>query len=131
MAEFQEIPVIELARHMPGFPEDERFTLVRLDDDAVLCEFRSLDHDDLRFLVVTTGLFFSDYEPEISDEDVAALDLESAEDALVLLVLNPGRSLEQTTANLVAPLVVNTRNRRALQVVLDDRRHPIAAPLLG
>ncbi|WP_239460156.1 flagellar assembly protein FliW [Nocardioides daejeonensis] len=131
MSDVPEIPVIEMVRPMPGFSDDQQFALVRLDEDGTLCEFRSITHDDLRFLVVTPGVFFAGYAPEITDEDVAALELAGPEEALVLVVLNAGMSLEQTTGNLVAPIIVNTVNRRALQVVLDDRRHPIAAPLLG
>ncbi|MFS3127076.1 flagellar assembly protein FliW [Nocardioides sp. Bht2] len=128
--EVPELPVIELVRPMPGFSDDLRFTLVRLDDDGTLCELRSLEHADLRFLVVSAGLFFADYAPEISDEDALALDLTRAEDALVLVLLNPGDSLESTTANLLAPVVVNTNSLKAAQVVLDDRRHSLATPLV-
>ncbi|MDT0200821.1 flagellar assembly protein FliW [Nocardioides sp. AE5] len=126
-----DIPVLELARPMPGFDGDQRFALVRLDDDGTLCELRSLDHEDLRFLVITPGQFFADYEPVIDDEDANLLGLTSAEEALVLLVLTPGDSLASTTANLVAPVVVNTTNLRAAQVILDEDRHPIAAPLVA
>ena len=45
-----DIPVIELAHPMPGFPDDARFALVRLDDDGVLHGFRSLDSEDLQFV---------------------------------------------------------------------------------
>lgn len=128
--EIPEIPVIELVRPMPGFSDDLRFTLVRLDDEGTLCELRSLTHPDLRFLVVSAGQFFGDYAPEISDDDARALELERSEDALVLVLLTPGETLEATTANLLAPVVVNTTTLRAAQIVLDDRRHPLAAPLV-
>ncbi len=115
-----ELPVIELSRPMPGFPAETSFALVRLDDDGTLCAFRSLSRDDLRFLVVHPAPFFPDYAPVLADEDADLLDLTAAEDALVLVVLTPGASLEATTANLVAPIIVNTANRRAVQVVLND-----------
>src|SRR3546814_18948996 len=94
----------------------------------MLCELRSLDHEDLRFRVITPGQFFDDYEPVLGDEDVNLLGLTSAEEALVLLVLKPGESLASTTANLVAPLVVNTTHRRAAQVSLADSRNAPAPP---
>src|SRR3546814_19769850 len=94
----------------------------------MLCELRSLDHEDLRFRVITPGQFFDDYEPVLGDEDVNLLRLPSAEEALVLLVLKPGESLDSTTANLVAPIVVHPTNRRAPQVILDASRTPPHAP---
>lgn len=126
-----DIPVIELAHPMPGFPDDARFALVRLDDDGVLHGFRSLDSEDLQFVVVPPAPFFPDYAPEIGDDVVTELGIvpEAAGDVLVLLVVRAGASLADTTVNLRAPLVVNPVTRRASQVILDDADLPLAAPL--
>jgi flagellar assembly factor FliW len=126
-----EIPVIELVQPMPGFPDRTRFTLVQLDEDGVLCALRSLDDPDLRFLVVSPVSFFPDYEPVVDDLAVAELGITTAEDVLVLLVVTAGDSLTSTTANLLAPVLVNTGTRRALQVILDDPDLAIATPLVA
>lgn len=128
-----DIPVIELAHPMPGFPDDARFALVRLDDDGVLHEFRSLDSSDLQFVVVPPAPFYPDYALDLDDETAAELGIDetSAADVLVLLVVRAGASLAETTVNLRAPLVVNPATRRASQVILDDAELPIAAPLVA
>jgi flagellar assembly factor FliW len=126
-----EIPVIDLVHPLPGFPDARRFALVQLDDDGVLCQLRSLDDPSLRFLVVPPVSFFPDYAPVVSDDVVDDLEITSADDVIVLLVLNAGDSLDTTTANLMAPVVVNTATRRASQVILDDPDLPIAAPLVA
>ena len=116
---------------MPGFPDDRRFTLVDLSDGAgELCSLTSLDHDDLRFLVAPPGTFFPGYSPEIDDATIADLDIRSVEDVMVLLVLNPGPTLVTSTANLKAPVVLNTANRRACQVIVDDVDLLVSAPLV-
>ncbi|GAA1528699.1 flagellar assembly protein FliW [Nocardioides humi] len=128
-----DLPVIELAHPMPGFPDDERFALVRLDDDGVLHGFRSLDSQDLQFVVVPPAPFYPDYALDL-DDDVAAelgIDEESAADVLVLLVVHAGATLADTTVNLRAPLVVNPATRRGSQVILDDADLPLAAPLVA
>ncbi len=129
--DMSDLPVIELVHPMPGFPDYRRFALVKLDDDGVLCQLRSVEEPDLRFLVMPPVPFFPDYAPEVDDEVVADLGIESADDVVVLLVLSAGESLASTTANLLAPVVVNTANRRASQVILDDPDLPIAAPLVA
>ena len=126
-----DLPVIELVRPMPGFPEHRRFALVQLDDDGVLCSLASLDEPDLRFLVVPPARFFPDYAPEVDDEVVTELDIASADDVLLLVVLTAGESLASTTANLAAPVLVNTTTRRGGQIVLDQPGLPVAAPLVG
>lgn len=126
-----EIPVIDLVHPLPGFPEQTRFALVQLDEDGVLCQLRSLDDPALRFLVMPPVTFFPDYAPEVGDDVVADLEITSVDDVIVLLVLNAGESLGTTTANLMAPVLVNTVTRRASQVILDDPSLPIAAPLVA
>jgi flagellar assembly factor FliW len=127
----REFPTIELVHPLPGFPEQRRFALVQLDDDGVLCQLRSLEDPALRFLVMSPMPFFPDYAPEVGDEVTEELEIRSAADVIVLLVLNAGESLATTTANLMAPVVVNTVTRRASQVILDDPSLPLAAPLVA
>ncbi|MFC6288155.1 flagellar assembly protein FliW [Nocardioides sp. GCM10027113] len=126
-----EIPVIELVQPMPGFPDHSKFALVQLDDDGVLCSLTSLEEPDLRFLVVPPVQFFPDYAVEVDDEAVTHLGIDSPDDVLVLCVLTAGQSLADTTANLAAPVLVNTATRRALQVILDDPKLSVATPLVA
>lgn len=126
-----ELPVIELVQPMPGFPEHRRFALVRMDEQSMLASLSSLEDPELRFLVVPPGRFFPDYAPEIGLDVAAELGVTSADDVLLLVVLTAGATLAETTANLAAPILVNTATRRAVQVILDAAQLPVAAPLLG
>jgi flagellar assembly factor FliW len=125
-----EIPVLELTEPLLGFPERRRYALVRLDDHGVVCELRSLDEPDLRFVVVPPGAFFADYAPRIDDATAQALGATSAEDLLVLVLVNTSDSVESATANLRAPVVVHHRTRKAVQVVLDDESLSLRTPLV-
>ncbi|GAA4376992.1 hypothetical protein GCM10023146_33290 [Nocardioides caricicola] len=126
-----ELPVIELVHPMPGFPDLHKFALVQLDDAGRLSSLTSLEQPDLRFLVAPPAPFFPDYEPEVDDEVASELGIVEVEDVLLLVVLNAGRSLAETTANLAAPVLVNTVTRRAAQVILDRPGLPVAAPLIA
>ena len=126
-----EIPVIELAQPLPGFPGRERFALVQVDDDGVLCSLTSLEQPGLRFLVVPPAPFFPDYSPEVDESVLDDLRSASVDDLVLLCVLTAGESLASTTANLVAPVVLDTATHRAVQVVLDDPGLSITAPLVA
>jgi len=126
-----EIPVLELVEPFPGFPDHRRFALARLDDAGLLCALRSLEDPGLRFLVVPPGAFFDDYAPEIDDEAVAALEVQSADEVFALVMVSPGDSVQSATVNLLAPVLVNTRTRRAGQVLLDDARFSLRTPLVA
>ena len=123
------IPTIQLVDGMPGFPTLTSFALVGLDEDGLLFDFRSLQEPELRFLVVPPAPFFPEYAPEIDDESAARLDLRGAEEAMLLLVVTVGESAAEATANLFAPIVVNTRTASAAQIVLTGSDHPLRAAL--
>jgi flagellar assembly factor FliW len=113
-----------------GFPEAQRFTLVESGGEGVF-ELQSVDEGAPDFVVVAPSAFFPDYSPVIDDATAERLDLRSADEALVLLVVTLRERPEDASANLLAPLVVNGRTRDAAQVVLNDQPYPLRAPLLS
>jgi flagellar assembly factor FliW len=121
------IPTIHMAAPMPGFPAHRRFALVRLNEEGLLYAFTSLDNPELRFLVVPPEPFFENYTPEIPDEALELLGHPDAEDLVTMLVITAGK--DATSANLMAPIVVNQVNRMAVQVVLASSEMPVRAIL--
>jgi flagellar assembly factor FliW len=122
------LPELRMAGGLPGFPGSERYALVEVTGSDVFL-LRSLDEDGLEFVVVPPALFFPDYAPEVDDDAAAALGLETADDALVLVVVTLAGGLESATCNLRAPVVVNRRTRQAAQVLLADDAHSLREPL--
>ncbi|GAA1561650.1 flagellar assembly protein FliW [Dactylosporangium maewongense] len=112
------LPVIDFVAPMPGFPDDRRFVLVRLEDTGALYALTSVDSAGLRFLVVPPAQFFPDYAPEVDDDSLAALGVSDADGLLVLLVVTAGDGVQDATVNLMAPIVLDQQSRRAVQLVL-------------
>jgi flagellar assembly factor FliW len=119
------LPTIDMAVPMPGFPAHRQFVLVRLNDDGLLYAFTSIEDPELRFLVAPPEPFFPDYAPEIEDEVFAVLNTKDADRLLVLVVITAG--VNETTANLLAPIIVDRDSRRAMQVVLQSSGMPVRA----
>lgn len=134
-----EVPELHFVRPLPGFPDLTRFALVRLegsdepqDDEqpSVLFELRSLEEPHVRFLVGVPTAFFPDYAFDLDENAAADLGLTDADDALVLVVLTIGTDAASTTANLLAPVVVNGRSRSAAQVILSGTDWPVRAAVV-
>ena len=119
------LPTITMAVPMPGFPAFREFALVRLHDEGLLYAFTSVDNPELRFLVAPPEPFFPDYAPEIEDEVFAALNTKDPNRVLLMVVITAG--VNDTTANLLAPIVVDQDSRRAMQVVLSSTNLPVRA----
>jgi flagellar assembly factor FliW len=120
-----DLPIISMAVPMPGFPAHRQFVLVRLNDNGLLYAFTSIDDPSLRFLVAPPEPFFPDYAPEIENEVFAALNTKDPDRLLVLVVITAG--VNETTANLLAPIIVVRDSQRAIQVVLTGSQMPVRA----
>jgi flagellar assembly factor FliW len=116
-----------------GFPDFLRYVLIQRPNDAPFYWLQCLDDPSLALVLVNPVLFKSDYNPDlphgIKDE------LEATEDSditLFAIVTIPQGRPQDMTANLLGPLAMNPKSRKARQLVLDDRlythRHPIISP---
>ena len=92
-----------------------------------LYSLRSEERNDLRLFVLDAAVHLPAYTPVISDEQSARLDLANAAEAAVYVVVNPGKP--ETTVNLLAPIVLNTRTGLGAQFILDGQDWPVRAPL--
>ncbi|MEU4618642.1 flagellar assembly protein FliW [Actinoplanes sp. NPDC023801] len=119
------LPTISMAVPMPGFPAHREFVLVRLNDDGLLYAFTSIENPELRFLVAPPEPFFPDYAPEIDNAVFAALNTKDPDRLLLLTVITASEN--ETTANLLAPIVVDRDSMRAMQVVLSGSGYPVRA----
>ena len=112
-----------------GFPAAQRFALIAVDNDSDLYWLQSIDDGSLAFLTTSPWVNFPEYEPDIPDSDREALGLDSPDDASVICLLTVDRDRALVTANLLGPVVINLKSRRARQVVLHDQPWPIDARL--
>jgi len=119
------LPTISMAVPMPGFPAHREFVLVRLNDDGLLYAFTSVEDPELRFLVAPPEPFFPEYAPEIDESVFAALNTKDPDRLLLMVVITAG--VNETTANLLAPIVVDRDTMRAQQVVLSGSGLPVRA----
>lgn len=125
-----DVPELVFDGGLPGFPASHRYALVEWGAaGSGLFVLRSLDEEGVEFVVITPGVFFPDYAPEIDDVTAQRLGLRVADDALLLLIVTLGERPEAATANLFAPLVVHRRSRRGAQAVLAGSEHPLRQPL--
>lgn len=111
----------------PGLEPLRDFVLQPITGAAGLYALQSADDPGIRLFVLDAGVYLPDYQPVISDEQVQALRLTAPEDALVLVVANPGDG--GISVNLLAPVVVNTRLGVCAQLILDDQDFPLRAAL--
>lgn len=118
--EVAEDKIVHFSDGLPAFEDEHEFVIVPYDEESPYVFLQSLETPDLAFLMTMPFVFFPDYEFEIDDDNQEKLDLHNQEDMLIytLITVNEGK-VEEMTANLMAPVVLNTANMQARQLVLD------------
>ena len=102
-----------------GIPAFETQTRFRLTDREPLLFLESETNPGLSFLLLPVGLIDPDYRLALSPEDREIIGA-SGESRLMCLAVITAAEDSPPTANLLAPVVINLDNGRAVQAVRSD-----------
>ena len=126
--------VITMPAGMPGFPEAQRFIILDREETRPFLWYQCVDDPGLAFVIINPNLFQPDYSL-----DLGAILREMSwngdreEDLAVYAIVNASEGIpEKITANLIGPLVINTRKKEAAQMVITgspySHRQPVFQP---
>ncbi len=107
-----------------GFETCKKFlpVAVEKDSDAVLT-LLSIDNEGLAFIIMNPFLLKEDYHPQVSEKELSSLGEADEQDYSWYVICTAHQPPEESTVNLRCPIVVNTRNRRAKQLILDNTEY--------
>lgn len=107
---------------IPGFEHLRDFTLLHEEDTLNLHFLQATEDVDVRLPVVTPDACRIDFRIELSDSESETLAFQPGDDVLVLLTLSNDQDQPDSgiKANLMGPIIINTRSRIGLQKVLNQ-----------
>ena len=118
--------VVHFKNGIPAFEDEHEFRIIPYppEEDTPYAFLQSLTTPELAFLMADPFKFFADYSFEIDDESLSELGSPSQEHLGIYVILTlPDGKVDEMTANLMAPVVINAANMKAKQVVLDRSRY--------
>ncbi len=104
---------------IPGFDKYKKYVLVNLPQLYPFEWLVCVDNPDLKFAIINPLLFKSEYNPKISKFQIEDLEFDKPEDISLYTIATLAKNPADTTANLMAPIVINKAKRLAKQVILD------------
>ncbi len=126
---FAETDVFEFPWGLPGFADQRRFLALSLAEQPNFVWLQSIDDPKVALPASDPWAIFPDYDPRLPGYATEALELQSAEDFTVLCVVVVTKEAEEMTMNLMAPIVVNLKTKRARQVMLENSRYSVRTPV--
>jgi flagellar assembly factor FliW len=122
--EYQENSTLDFPHGLPGFEERRRFVVLTFPDSEPLVFLQSLDDRRLCFVTLPVLSIDRHYRLELGEEDLARLGLAPEQrprigkEVACLAVLTLQES--GPTANLLAPIVINIANLKAVQAIVPE-----------
>lgn len=116
--------VIVLEKGMIGLPDFKHFALVFDEEKGLenskIMWLQSLDDGDTAFPVMMPNLVKDDYKPTVADELLAVLGDLNEDNTFILVTVTVPENPKDFTVNLKAPIVINSDNKRGIQVIAEE-----------
>jgi len=132
--EYDSDSVFEFPAGLPGFEDEREFVALEQPHIRPIVFLQSLRRAELCFITLPVQSIEPAYRLSLSAEDLRLLELpeerqpEIGSQVLCLAIVAVAEG-QPPTANLLAPVVVNLANRRAVQAIMSDsgysHRHPL------
>ena len=104
-----------------GFNDLKEYTIIDYKPDSPFKWLQSMEDMDLAFPVTLCSFFGIDYQFDIPDEEAQRLEITSGDDVFVCNIANiPSSNPQGATVNMLAPIVINIVNKKAMQIVLKN-----------
>lgn len=111
---------------LPGFEDLTKFVLIPLDADLPLAILQSTEQAPISFVVAYPFAFNPSYAFDLSEEDKQALHIETEDEVVTYAIVTVQEPFEDSTMNLLAPVVINVAKKYCKQVVLtDNKKYPL------
>lgn len=113
-----------------GFPFLKQFALIHdaENEKAPIMWLQSMEEQTFAMPVIEPNLVVDDYNPTVNDECLAPVGELKPEQTYVLVTMTVPSDIEKMSVNLKAPIVINTENNKAVQIIVEDDyqvKHPI------
>ena len=131
---FGEIEVAdEKVLHFPegiiGFHSLKRFVLLGKQSRLVMW-LQAVDNPRIAFIVINPFIFESDYNPQLTQEDLDFLKVQDSSDLHIFAIVVVPEDPQKMTANLLGPVVINTKEKLGKQVILLDGGYSVKHPIV-
>ena len=114
-----------------GFEEYNRFILLhdKDDEESIFRWLQCLDDETLCFTVMEPDFICEDYSPKLPENILVKIGVNNinganssnnSEDLIYLIIAVIYEEITKSTANLLGPVVINSKNRMAMQVILES-----------
>lgn len=122
--EINEEDIITFEKGIPGFESSKKFVILhKVEEDNPFKWLQSVDDGKVAFVVINPQVFKHNYEVKVDRTISDELEIEVIEDVIVFSIVTIPEEVSKMTANLKAPVLINAKKNKGMQLILDDERY--------
>ncbi|MBK7141047.1 MAG: flagellar assembly protein FliW [bacterium] len=121
---------IFMERPILGFEHLKTFCLVELAELSPFLCMQSTEDPAVSFLVVNPLVFYPRYRIEVNPKEIAELRIAKTESIETYVIVTVPEDARQISVNLQGPVLINTENNLAKQLVLVNSQYQVRHQLL-
>ncbi len=126
--EIEDDKILEFPNGIIGFENFNQFTIIYdIDDDSQtrISWLQSVEEPTLALPVIDPLAIVPEYAPMIEDELLSPLGNPADADLLFLLVMTVPADMTKVTANMKAPIIINTEEKKGVQLIVENADYPV------
>ena len=116
--EVDENEILEFEKGMLGFEELKKFVIIK--DSEIFIEWLQSVEDTTSFAIMDPFVADNNYSFELPEKIMKQLDIIDKEDVMIRTVVIIPEDITKIRTNLQAPIIINTKQKKATQIILDD-----------
>ncbi len=129
--EVPEDKVISFKEGLPGFPQIHRFAVLEMEELKPFQYLQALDDPPISLFIINPFLIDPTYEFRLTESDMEDVNSKSPAEMMVYAVATIPEDPNSATLNLMAPIVINEKDRCGKQVILHDSKYSVKHPLFN
>lgn len=123
--EINEEHIIIFEEGIPGFIDLHKYVILNLGDNTPFVTLQSIENSELAFILLSPFNFYPDYEINLEENIQQELGIKSPEDVMLYSIVVIPEDIKQMRANLKAPVVINIKNKKGKQVIIESEKYPV------
>ena len=129
--EIDDSKIISFPNGIIGFPDLKKFILMYDEEKGTdtIKWLQSIDEPSFAMPVMDPLIVCPDYKPEVDRTTVDIIGELSNEDLLVLVTVTVPHDLKQMTVNLMGPFIINVKECKGVQTIVDNEEYPVKFPI--
>jgi flagellar assembly factor FliW len=123
--------IITFKEGLPGFSKIHQFAVLEMEELKPFQYLQALGDPPISLFIINPFIVDPTYEFRLADSDMEDVNSTNSADLTVYAVATIPDDATRATLNLMAPIVINLKDRFGKQVILHDSKYSVKHPLVS